>query len=798
MSHHQTTPPPFSLFKLIHQQFNRNGPVIRCTKATLVHLSHTLEDLVLSQSIPALFFMGPQEHSQWRQEQERYQKLAQVAQQVWVFSSAHVTPPNEANFTQITLSPDDPLRQEWFLMILSKPLALVLCAEDSQITAANDAARQFDMIWSFEPALVQQGLDFLEEIITAYRPEQLVSLQKIRTKYTAIKPDLTLIADLTMRMVQFEETLHQRFRETEGILQRYQSRLEAQVTQRTSDLLTANQQLRQEIAEKQEAAEELERYRNHLEDLIIERTAELSAANQKLQQGIVERQRAEVEREQLYQQIQKQAQQLEQILNAVQAGIILLDHEYRIKVVNSTAQMCLPALAKVDIGETCTHLGGRALSEFLTALPPGEYYEVTPEGQSQPIFEVKMRPVIADPEDEGWVLVVRDITDQRDIQRRAQEQEKLAAVGQLAAGIAHDFNNILTSIIGFAELARYEANVPASVQTDLNRVIQQGKRAAHLVRQILDFARKNVTAKRPLEFDGFLGDMVRLLERTIPETIWLELEIEPGQKTYTLNADAPQLQQVLTNLAVNAADAMPAGGVLKFRLSRLTLRPDQQSPCLGLSPGDWLVLTVTDTGTGIPAQDLPHIFEPFFTTKEVGRGTGLGLAQVDGIIKQHDGFINVESKVGKGTTFTLYLPLFQEKRSVLSEINPRTKFSGQGQTLLLVEDDPAVLEVTQAMLKGLGYQVLTAGNGLIALDVYEQHRDEIALVVTDLTMPNMGGLVLAEALQAKNRAIKILAMTGYPLKIGTGALRASGIAGWLQKPLSLELLAKKLDQLLRS
>lgn len=794
MSHHQTTTPPFSLFKLIHQQFNHNAPAIRCTKATLVHLSHTLEDLVLSQNIPAMFFMGPQEHSQWRQEQERYQKLAQVAQQVWVFSSAHIAPPNEANFTQITLNPDDPLRQEWFLVILSKPLALVLCAEDSQITAVNDATREFDMIWSFEPALVQQGLDLLEKIITAYRPEQLVSLQKIRTKYTAIKPDLALLADLTMRMVRFEETLHQRFRETEGILQRYQSRLEAQVTQRTSDLLAANQQLQQEIAERQKAAEELERYRNHLEDLIVERTAELGAANQKLQQEIVERQRAEAEREQLYQQTQKQAQQLEQILNAGLDSIILLDHEYRIKVVNSTAQMCLPVLAKVDIGQICTHLGGHPLSEFLT----GKYYEVTPEGQSQPIFEVKMRPVIADPDDEGWVLVVRDITDQRDIQKRVQEQEKLAAVGQLAAGIAHDFNNILTSIIGFAELARYEPNVPASIQTDLSRVIQQGKRAAHLVRQILDFARKNVTAKRPLEFDGFLGDMVRLLERTIPETIWLELEIEPGQKTYTLNADAPQLQQVLTNLAVNAADAMPVGGVLKFRLSRLTLRPDQQPPCPGLSPGDWLVLAVTDTGAGIPAQDLPHIFEPFFTTKEVGQGTGLGLAQVDGIIKQHDGFIDVESKVGKGTTFTLYLPLFQAKKSAPSEINPRTKFSGQGQTLLLVEDDPAVLEVTQAMLKGLGYQVLTAGNGLIALEVYERHRDEIALVVTDLTMPNMGGLVLAEALRAKNREIKILAMTGYPLKIGTGALRASGIAGWLQKPLSLELLAKKLDQILRS
>jgi signal transduction histidine kinase len=556
--------------------------------------------------------------------------------------------------------------------------------------------------------------------------------------------------------------------------------------------------LNQDITARKRAEEELQQYRDHLEDLIIERTAELKAANQKLQQEIVERRRAEAEREQLYQQIQEQARQLEQILNAVQAGVILLDHDYRVKVVNSTAQMCLPVLTSIEVGQICTHLGGRPLSEFLTALPPGESYEVTPEGQSQPIFEVKMRPVIAAPEAEGWVLVVRDITDQRDFQKRAQEQEKLVAVGQLAAGIAHDFNNILTSIIGFAELARYEPNVSVSVQTDLNHVIQQGERAANLVRQILDFARKNITAKRPLEFNGFLGDMVRLLERIIPETIRLDLEIEPGQESYTLNADATQLQQVLTNLAVNAADAMPDGGVLKFHLSRLTLRPGQRPPCPGMSLGHWLVLAVADTGVGIPVEVLSHIFEPFFTTKEVGKGTGLGLAQVDGIIKQHDGYINVESKVGQGTTFTLYLPLFHPKRPILPEFNPKAKFSGRGETLLLVEDDPAVLEVTQAMLKSLGYRVLTASHGLNALEIYDQHRDEIAVVVTDLTMPNMGGLALAEALQSRNHDVKILAMTGYPLKIGTGALRASGIAGWLQKPLSLQQLAKKLDQVLKS
>ncbi len=1267
----QETTPALSLFSLVQQQLDPDLSVIRCTKATLLHLSHTLEDLVLSRSIPALLFAGLQEYSHWRQERERYYTLAQAAQQIYVFAGAPLPLENEADFIQVTLDPSDPLCQEWFLVILSEPFALVLCGQEIQVEATNDATRQFDVIWSFEPDLVNQVLDLLEKVITAYQPEQLAPLRATRANCAVIKPNLTLIADLTMRLIRFEETLHQRFREAEGILQRYQARLEAQVAQRTADLVAANQQLQQEIAERREAEaalaeernllrtlidnlpdfiyvkdtesrfvlantatlqvlqvtegeqlfgktafdlhppelaaqyyadecdvihsgeplidreepfigpqgeqrwclstkvplrdnqgqiiglvgvgrditsrkqeeEELQRYRDHLEDLVIERTAGLREANKQLRQEITERQRAEAERErllaaeheqrllaetmqevtlaltsqikleailheilrqaqrlvpcntasitlleadtlrvaywqgyetfkseafvanlnqvvaglplekvaietrtalvvpdtqqepgwvtfaetawirshlavpiclhdqvlgllrldgdqpnqfstedaqrlqalvhaaaialenarlyaetqqrlkeqlvlreaetaisstldlttvlnrlaeqigqivdvtsvyilsfnphtlevtvlaeyygpeanalervsdlsvtynierdflespdylqtsqpqllhvdspnineyqrahmeqfggqtilhlplwiggqmtalaelwesrrrreftpaeialcqsigqhaamainnaQLHQQTQKQARQLEQILNAIQAGIILLDADYRIKVANSAGQMCLPILAGVEVGQVCTHLGGRPLSEFLNTPPPGGYYEVTPDGQSWPIFEVKIRPVISGPEAEGWVLVVHDVTDQRDIQKRIQEQDKLAAVGQLAAGIAHDFNNILTSIIGFAELARYEPNLSLSVQTDLSHIVQQGKRAAHLVRQILDFARKNITAKRSLEFSGFLKDVIKLLERTIPENIRLNMEIGREEETYILNADATQLQQVLTNLAVNAADAMPMGGVLKFRLSRLTLWPNQRPPCPELTPGDWLVLDVSDTGIGIPTQVLPHIFEPFFTTKEVGQGTGLGLAQVDGIIKQHEGYINVESQVGVGTTFTLYLPLFYSKQSAPSEIIPPPKFPGRGEILLLVEDDAAVLEVTQAMLKNLGYQVLTAANGLTALEVYERYQNEIALVMTDLTMPEMGGLALAEALQSKSHQVKVLAMTGYPLKIGTGALRASGIVGWLQKPLSLEQLAQKLEYALK-
>ncbi|HXV45016.1 MAG TPA: ATP-binding protein, partial [Anaerolineae bacterium] len=323
-------------------------------------------------------------------------------------------------------------------------------------------------------------------------------------------------------------------------------------------------------------------------------------------------------------------------------------------------------------------------------------------------------------------------------------------------------------------------------------------RAARLVRQILDFARKNITARRPVDLSRFLEEMVDLLKRTIPENIRLELNIEPSRKTYFLNADPTQLQQALTNLAINAADAMPLGGVLQFNLSHFTLAVNQRPPSPEMAPGDWLALAVTDTGVGMSPEVQLHLFEPFFTTKEVGQGTGLGLAQVEGIVKQHEGYIKVKSKTGYGATFSLYFPpLSTPQPAKLPEISTdERKVPGQDKVILLVEDNKFVLEVVEAMLKNLGYQVLTATNGRSAVEIYDQYQDNIALVVTDLTMPEMSGFTLAKTLRAKNRAVKILAITGYPLKMGTEELLAQGIAGWLQKPLSLEQLAQKLEQIL--
>ncbi len=375
------------------------------------------------------------------------------------------------------------------------------------------------------------------------------------------------------------------------------------------------------------------------------------------------------------------------------------------------------------------------------------------------------------------------------------QQERLAAVGQLAAGIAHDFNNILTSILGFAELLQIRPETSDAARLDLGRIVTQSQRAAHLVRQILDFSRKTIRRTQQLDLVLFLRETVHFLERTIPENIYLHLEIKPDE--CLIDADSTQLQQVMTNLAVNSRDAMPEGGTLSLRLARFNLKQGEPPPYPEMSPGEWVVFSVSDTGMGIPAEILSHIFEPFFTTKEVGQGTGLGLAQVYGIVRQHEGHIDVASQPGQGTTFTIYLPaLVTEKKTATAEIATNIP-RGHGEIVLLVEDEPSVLAVGQAMLKYLGYRVLTATNGQEALVVYAEYKTEIALVITDMIMPEIDGVALFHALQIQNPEIKVVLMTGHPLGKKALEIKSQDREEWLQKPLSMAQLAQVVSRTLQ-
>ena len=382
-----------------------------------------------------------------------------------------------------------------------------------------------------------------------------------------------------------------------------------------------------------------------------------------------------------------------------------------------------------------------------------------------------------------------EIAERKQAEEHVLRQERLAAVGQLAAGIAHDFNNILTGITGYAQLLGLRADMSDAAKVELSNITAGTERAAYLVRQILDFSRQSIIQRGPLDLISFLKESIRFLQRTIPESIRIILEMD--REDYPVNADLAQMQEVLTNLAVNARDAMPEGGELRLRLATRALKTDEDPPLPEMPPGEWVVLSVSDTGMGIAPEHLPHVFEPFFTTKEPGEGTGLGLAQVYGIVAQHDGFIDVESEVGEGTTVLIYLPKLATVEHHRDA--PAEKEVPVGtETVLFVEDDSMVLGAGQGMLESLGYTVLTAMDGEEALVVYRAHRDEIALVVTDLVMPRMGGEVLYRALRRIDPEVRVLVVTGYSysMKGSIDGLRASGVSGFLQKPFERDEMAR--------
>jgi two-component system cell cycle sensor histidine kinase/response regulator CckA len=508
-----------------------------------------------------------------------------------------------------------------------------------------------------------------------------------------------------------------------------------------------------------------------------------------LSRDITERKRAEEERERLLVQIRGQAQRMQQVLDAVPEGVLLLDAGERIILVNPMAERDLVVLADAKTGDTLTHLGDHPLAELLTSPPKGLWHEVVAGSR---VFQAIARPIEDGPTPDGWVVVIRDVTQQREIDQRVQQQERLAAVGQLAAGIAHDFNNIMAAIVLYAQMTARMEGLPAVVRERMETIDGQAKHATNLIQQVLDFSRRAVLERRPLDLAILLKEHVRLLERTLPESIEIKLDCEPDEYTtpFTVNADPTRMQQMVTNLALNARDAMRSGGELSIRLERVEVKP-KESPLLPeMTAGEWARMTVSDTGTGIPPDALPHIFEPFFTTK-TPLGSGLGLAQVHGIVGAHEGRIDVATQVGKGTTFTIYLPVYlSEPSPVLSSTELSALPTGQGETILVVEDDAVVQQALADGLELLNYQVRKASNGQEALAVLEGHKGEIALVLSDVVMPQMGGITLLHALKEQGLAVPVVMLTGHAVQGEMEELRAQGMRDWLPKPPRLEELAE--------
>ena len=335
-------------------------------------------------------------------------------------------------------------------------------------------------------------------------------------------------------------------------------------------------------------------------------------------------------------------------------------------------------------------------------------------------------------------------------------------------------------------------NLPSKIRERLTTIDRQAKRATDLIQQILDFSRRAVLERQPLNLQPFLSEQVKLLERTLPENIRINMVY--GSDDYVINADPTRMQQVLMNLALNARDAMPTGGNLRIELKRLHIQPGEMVSSTGMETGEWVQVKVSDTGTGIPPDLIPRVFEPFFTTK-APLGSGLGLAQVYGIVKQHNGHIDVESQVGEGTTFTLYIPALPLSQQEAPTQPESALLQGQGQTILVVEDDATTLGALAESLKVLNYHVLEASNGQEALAVFEG-QDDIDLVLSDVVMPDMDGVGLLQALQERDPALQIVMLTGHPLEDTIEHIKSDSVADWLQKPVSLEQLAQVVGRVL--
>jgi two-component system, cell cycle sensor histidine kinase and response regulator CckA len=353
-----------------------------------------------------------------------------------------------------------------------------------------------------------------------------------------------------------------------------------------------------------------------------------------------------------------------------------------------------------------------------------------------------------------------DVTERLNLEAQLRQSQKMESVGQLAGGIAHDFNNLLTVINGHASLLVASENPTANGAESLKEIVEAGKRASALTRQLMTFSRKQELHPQVVDLNEVVNHITKMLRRILGEDIALNVDFSPGLPS--IKADLGMIEQVLLNLAVNSRDAMPRGGQLRIQTSAATLdfAAAQQNP--EATSGRFVCLTIIDDGCGIAPENLGRIFEPFFTTKELDRGTGLGLATVYGIVKQHRGWITVQSALGKGTTFQIFLPACDIQGGTLQMTPTETPVIGGTETLLVVEDETPLLKLMQHILESYGYKVLCCANGRQALDTWREHRERIDLLLTDLILPDgMAGTELARILLASKPELKVLFASGY-------------------------------------
>lgn len=433
----------------------------------------------------------------------------------------------------------------------------------------------------------------------------------------------------------------------------------------------------------------------------------------------------------------------------------------------------------------------RALQESAAVTLPARTLLIAKDGAELPI-EDSAAPIRDDSGNlRGAIMVFRDVTSRRQLEEQLNHAQKMDAVGRLAGGVAGDFNNLLTVITGFAELLRAELADNEPSRRFADEIMYASDRAAGLTRQLLAFSKGQNTQPRLLDLNGLLGNMEPMLRRLVGDEV--ELILLPGADIGRIKADPAQVEQVVMNLATNARDAMPGGGKLVVETANVEFEDETSAMKVGVKPGNYVMLAISDTGIGMDGETRSRLFEPFFTTKKPGQGSGLGLSTVYGIVKQSDGHITVYSQVGAGTIFEIYFPRIAESEEKLHSGKRREQMGSE--TILLVDDEEGVRKLVFAILQSHGYEVIEANNGQTALAAYEKNKHKIDLVLTDVVMPLMNGFELGERLCEERPEIKILYMSGYrDNPIGNSPGEAN--RAFLHKPFTPDTLVQKVRQLL--
>ncbi len=547
-------------------------------------------------------------------------------------------------------------------------------------------------------------------------------------------------------------------------------------------------------------------------ELLEQKVKELETERRELSQSYTtqsqlyqQTQKALEERQQIEKALREEKNLISAILNVAGALIVVIDKQGKIIHFNQTCERITGySFEEVQSKQVCDFIALEeieATTEVFEQLKRGEFpnqhenHWLAKDGSPR-LISWSNTCLIDDDGSVKYIIATGiDITEKKQLEKQFLRAQRLESVGTLAGGIAHDLNNILTPILAISQLLPLKLpQVDERTQHLFEMLQNSAKRGATLVKQILSFARGVEGERKTLQIKHIISEIREFARNTFPKSIQLEVGI--AENLYTVYGDATQLHQVLMNLCVNARDAMPNGGILSINAENIHVDRNYAAMSINGNVGDHIVITVSDTGIGIPPETSERIFEPFFTTKEQGKGTGLGLSTVLGIIKSHNGFINVYSEVGKGTRFKVYLPAAQTAEIIQDKTGEIP--TGQGELILVVDDEAIIREVSKTSLEEYNYQVLTAKNGIEAIALYAQHKDDISAVVMDMMMPLMDGLTAIYTLEQINPQVKVIAVSGLPSSEKIATATHAGAKAFLAKPYTSEELLRKLHVVIHS